>query len=111
MQKQIVYGIFSFLGLILTWYHNILFFLDKKSVSLADFINDCYINHASTSITNDITIAAIVFLIWSFFVAFELKLKGWFLVPISTLGIAFAFTFPLYLLIRERHININARLK
>lgn len=108
MKKQIIYGVLALLGITLTWYHNIQFGLQHGSFSLATFIAECFVNHAASSITWDVTIAAATFLTWSNIEAKRLQMKGWIVIPFITLGIALAFAFPLFLLLRERHL---ARLK
>lgn len=104
MKKQIIYGVLAVLGITLTWYHNIQFALEHGSFALDQFIADCFVNHAASSITWDVTIAAIAFLTWSNIESKRLQMKGWIAIPFLTLGIALAFALPLYLLLRERHL-------
>lgn len=104
MKKQIIYGVLALLGITLTWYHNIQFAMAHGSLALDQFIVDCFVNHAASSIAWDVTIAAIAFLTWSNIEAKRLQMKGWIAFPFLTLGIALAFAFPLFLLLRERHL-------
>ena len=104
MNKQIIYGVLALLGLSLTWYHNIQFGLQHGSMDMGLFIAECFANHAASSISWDVTIAAITFLIWSFTESKRLGMKSWPLIVPLTLGIAFAFAFPLFLLLRERRL-------
>ena len=73
-------------------------------MDMGQFIADCFVNHAASSITWDVTIAAATFLTWSNIEAKRLQMKRWWLIPILTLGVALAFAFPLFLLLRERHL-------
>lgn len=105
MKKQVLYAVLALLGITLTWYHNIQFTLQQGGeFSALVFIADCFVNHAASSIAWDVTIAAITFLVWSNIEARRLQMKGWILIPFLTLGIALAFAFPLFLLLRERHL-------
>lgn len=104
MKKQMIYGVLAIAGLCLTWYHNIQFMLANGIDSGSGFITACFVNHASSSIAWDVTIAAAAFLTWSNIEVRRLQMKRWWPYPIITLGIALAFAFPLFLLLRERHL-------
>ena len=104
MKTQIIYGILALLGISLTWYHNIHFAMEHGGMDMGRFIADCFVNHAASSISWDVAIAAATFLTWSNVEARRLQMKHWWLIPILTLGIALAFAFPLFLLLRERHL-------
>lgn len=104
MKKQIIYGVLAVLGISLTWYHNIQFALAYGAFDLGRFIADCFVNHAASSISWDVAIAAATFLTWSNIEAKRLQMKHWWAIPVLTLGIALAFAFPLFLLLRERHL-------
>lgn len=104
MKKQIIYGVLALLGITLTWYYNIQFALQYGAMDMGQFIADCFVNHAASSISWDVIIAAATFLTWSNIEAKRLQMKHWWLIPILTLGIALAFAFPLFLLLRERHL-------
>lgn len=104
MKKQVIYGVLALLGLGLTWYNNIMFAFDVGGFSLTQFVADCFVNHASSSISWDVTIAAITFLVWSQGEARRIQYKGWWLIPVLTVAVALAFAFPLFLLLRERHL-------
>ncbi len=104
MKKQIIYGVLALLGISLTWYHNIQFAIQHGSMDMGIFIAECFSNHAASSISWDVTIAAIAFLTWSNVESKRLQMKGWPVIAVLTLGVAFAFAFPLFLLLRERHL-------
>lgn len=103
--KQIFYGLMAIVGVCATWYFNIQAMQIDPNFSFAVFISDNYVNPSSASITNDITVVLVVFFFWSFFEARKLKMKHWWVyVPLSV-GIAIAFAYPLFLLMRERAIE------
>jgi hypothetical protein len=103
-QKQILFGLLSIAGLIGTWYFNIQFMHEGGPSSAVKFIRDVYANNASSSIGNDVTIAAIAFLVWSYFEAKRLAMKLWWLFIPLTICIALACAFPLFLMLRERKL-------
>lgn len=110
MSKSFIYGILTFLGAVLTWYYNIQFIqtapLDSSPFL---FVNQLFVNHATSSISVDIAIACTTFWFWSFHETKRLKMTTpWWPFLVTSLGISFAFAFPLFLLFRERHLLKNS---
>ena len=66
---QIVYGLASIVGLVVTWYFN----LQIDGGGFASFISDLYVNSASSSIANDLFVVVFTFLVWS---SLEIKRLG-----------------------------------
>lgn len=93
------YFVLAIMGLFVTWYFN----LQPREIN---FIADLYANSASSSITNDLIVVVIAFLVWSFIETGRLKISYWWWAVcfILTFLIAAAFTVPLYLLLRERRL-------
>ena len=81
--------------------------LTPGDFTLSAFIADNYVNAASASITNDLLVVTLVFLFWSFWEARILGLKHWWVFISLTFGIAIAVAYPLFLLLRERRLNIS----
>ena len=107
MKKQLIYGVLAVVGICLTWYHNIQFAVENGSLALGDFITQCFVNHASSSITWDVTIAAITFLTWANIECKRLQMgKVWWGILVVTCGGALACGFPLFLLLRERRLAV-----
>lgn len=104
-KKEVAYAALAMAGLVLTWYHNLHFLAETGSIDIRDFIIACFVNHASASIAWDVSIAAATFLTWSYIEAKRLQMSRWWLMPLFTFGIALAFAFPLFLLLRERRIR------
>jgi hypothetical protein len=102
---QIIYGLFSLVGVIATWYFNIPMIIANDGFSLALFISDNYINDSSASIMNDIAVVGSVFIVWSFVESRRLSIPYWWFYAITTFCIALAFAFPLFLLFRERKLE------
>ncbi len=96
---QIFYLLLAIVGLFVTWYFN----LQPRETG---FIADLYTTSASASITNDLTVVVIAFLVWSFFETGRLKLSYWWWSAcfVFTFLIAAATTVPLFFLLRERRL-------
>lgn len=103
---QIVYGLLAITGLCLTWYWNLQFMRLHGGFSVTTFIGQNYLNPASASISNDLVVVAVTFLAWAFFEMRRLSMRFWWLYVLLTFGVALAFTFPLFLLMRERRIIV-----
>ncbi len=98
---QVFYGIMSIIGLFVTWYFN----LQPRETG---FIADLYTTSASASITNDLGVVVTAFLVWSFVETGRLKMsyRFWSALFVFTFLIAAATTVPLFLLMRERRLNM-----
>lgn len=100
----------AIIGVIVTWYCNLHFIAENGGFSLTQYLYDNYyangkINMASASISNDIIVVAVVFFIWSYQEAKTLEMKNWWLYVVLTFGVAIAFSYPLFLLMRERRLD------
>lgn len=104
--RQIIYGLAALIGIIVTWYFNLQIIL-YEGFTVSKFISDNYVNAASASVSNDLTVVVFVFLFWSFLEARKLKMRHWWLFPVLTFTVAIAFTYPLFLLMRERKLSVN----
>lgn len=102
-RNMIIYGILAGLGLAIPWYYNIQFF--ATGGSLLQFLQIGFANPAASSISADISIACCTFLIWMFFESFRLRMRYWLIFIVLTFLVAFAFAFPLFLMIRERKLE------
>ncbi|MCZ6802583.1 MAG: DUF2834 domain-containing protein [Proteobacteria bacterium] len=103
--RQFVYGITAIVGIFVTWYFNIQFMLESGGFSILQFVSDNYVNAASASIINDISVAVFTFLFWSFFEARKIGMRNWWVYVVLTFVIAIAFAFPLFMLMRERCLS------
>lgn len=104
--RTFLFGLLALAGAALTWYFNIQFMLDKGGTfSLLTFIQDGFANPAAASLTCDVAVAAVAFLLWLPFEAHRLQMRRWWVYALLTVGVAFAFSFPLFLLMRERRLQ------
>jgi hypothetical protein len=106
-----MYGLFSIVGVIATWYFNIPMIIVNDGFSLTLFITDNYVNYSSASIMNDIAVVGSVFIVWSFVESRRLSISYWCFYVITTFFIALAFSFPLFLLFRERKLEAMRKAK
>jgi hypothetical protein len=97
----------AILGLILVAYYNMLYFAGSPDIYFTTYIKTLLVNHATTALTLDIYICALVFSIWVFNDAKSLKIKWPFLYIVLCFGVSLAFAFPLYLAMRERSLEKN----
>jgi hypothetical protein len=100
-----VYLLLAVAGLIGTWTFNVL-----AVVQMADFIGDLVTSGpAVSSITIDLLVAAVAGSVFIIVEARRLRMRfGWLYVVGAGLT-AFAFTFPLFLAMRQRHLTRLAR--
>lgn len=100
-----VYLLLAVAGLIGTWTFNLL-----AIVQMADFIGDLVTSGpAVSSITVDLLVVAVAGSVFIIVEARRLGMRfGWLYVVAAGLT-AFAFTFPLFLAMRQRHLTRTAR--
>jgi hypothetical protein len=104
--RTILYGLLALAGAAVTWYFNIKFMIDARGAfSLATFIQQGFANPAAASLASDVSLGAVVFLLWLPFEARRLMMRRWWVYAVLTLGVAFACAFPLFLLMRERRLE------
>jgi len=100
-----VYLLLAVAGLIGTWTFNVL-----AVVQMADFIGDLVTSGpAVSSITIDLLIAAVAGSVFIIVEARRLRMRFGWLYVIGAGLTAFAFTFPLFLAMRQRHLTRLAR--
>jgi hypothetical protein len=105
--KHLIYIILAITGLIWCWMHGIAWMVEGGNiVNLPSFFIDSYKSgSAAAFLTVDIAIAWATFMIWVVGDAAKIGLgakTGWIFIGLSFLGTCFAF--PVYLVVRERHL-------
>ena len=100
MKLKYVYVILAIIGCIATWYFNFKFYQLEVDTSIQNFIALTATTYPAKSISADISVVAITFIIWMLVESFKLNIKYWWLVLISTFLVALAFSFPLFLYLR-----------
>lgn len=103
--RQWIYGILAIAGIAATMYYNLAFIEQHGGFSVALFVSESYANAASSSITNDLTVAVFAFLVFLFVEARRLEMRFVWVYFLLTFSVAFAFSLPFFLLMRERRLN------
>lgn len=101
MKAKHLYLVFAFLGLVLTWYYNIQFYIISENTSILYFIKQTTTTLPAKSIAADISVVAVTFLVWMVYESLTLKIRYWWLIVLLTFLVALAFSFPLFLYLRE----------
>ena len=99
---MIFYGVFAMAGLVVPWYFNIRFMMESgEMITPQGLIAGGFVTPLASSLTSDFLIGTTPVLVWMVVEAKRLKMKyRWAYVALTFL-IAFAFSCPLFLLMRE----------
>jgi len=104
MLKALYLGL-SVLGLVVPWYYNVLFMQEAGGFELMAFIKACFTTHPASSITVDLLIGASAFSLWMIVESFRIKMRHVWVYFVLSTCVAFAFAAPLFLFMRERHLE------
>ena len=100
-----LYLFLSILGAILTMMSNFEFAVQYgKSFDIINFISLANANPAAQSISRDLLVGASAVFIWIVNESKKLNIKNMWIVYVGTFLIAFAFSAPFFLFLRERRI-------
>ena len=108
--KEFVYGMLTILGVVLPWYFNIQFMQSTGNwtFDVPAFVEAGYANAASSSLSVDLGVMTVTYLLWMFNEARKLGMKHTWLYFSLTFLVAVACSFPLFLLMRERHLKAQS---
>ena len=97
--------IFMVAGIVFPWYYNLQTITPGVDFisNMTFFVTQTFANSASASTSLDIFIAYLTFIVWVLYDGYSIKLPYYWAYPILGFLISFAFIFPAYLLMRERH--------
>jgi len=98
-----IFALLAVLGAALPWYFNLHFL--AAAGNLFGFLRAGFANPAVASVTVDIFIASVTFLIWMVMEARRLRMRHWWVYIVLTFSIAFACGFPLFLMMRQRRLR------
>ena len=101
MKFKHFYLFLTVLGISYTWYYNIQYFQTVENPSLINFFKDTQSNFAGKSFGADLTVVVLTFFVFMIPESIRLKIKYWWVLIPLTFLIAIAFTFPLFLYMRE----------
>jgi hypothetical protein len=105
MKIKYIYLFLAVVGLILTWYYNFKFYQLEPDTSIQNFIALTTTTWPAKSISADISVVAVCFIVWMINESFKLEIKLWWLVLILTFLVALAFSFPLFLYLRANRLE------
>ena len=101
MKRKYIFLVISIIGIFYTWFYNIQYFITYEEASLVHFFELAQSNFAGKSFGADLTVVVLTFFVWFIPDARKLKVKAWWVIIPLTFLIAVAFSFPLYLYLRE----------
>lgn len=107
--REAAYAGLALVGLLGTWYFNIQYVAQGGGFSPAAWLRLGFVNPAAASITVDLLVAFAVFLVWTPLEARRIGMRAGWLYPVLGVLVAFAFAFPVFLLMRDRHLRFQAR--
>ena len=100
-----LYFFLSIIGAILTMMANFNFVMEYGNIfDIKNFISLANANPAAQSISRDLLVGASAVFIWIINESKKLNIKNMWIVYIGTFLIAFAFSAPFFLFLRERRI-------
>ena len=101
MKLKHLYLLLTVLGVLYTWYYNIQYFQTTETPSLVHFFKEAQSNFAGKSFGADLTVVVVTFFVFMIPESIRLKIKYWWILLPLTFLIAIAFSFPLFLYMRE----------
>jgi hypothetical protein len=105
MKRKYLFLALSVLGICYTWYYNIQWFQMAENPTFVNFFSDAQTNFAAKSFGADLTVVVLTFFVFMIPEAIRLKIKFWWVLIPLTFLIAIAFTFPLFLYLRENQLE------
>jgi hypothetical protein len=105
MKRKHLFLALTVIGITYTWYFNIQYFQTVENPSMTSFLNDAQANFAGKSFGADLTVVVFTFFAFMIPESLRLKIKYWWVLILLTFLVAVAFTFPLFLYLRENSIE------
>ncbi len=96
-----IYFALAILGLVATWVFNLQYFIASQDIAFSTYLRTLLVNPATTAVTIDIYVCAVVFSIWVFREAKRVGMKWPFAYVLLSFGIGLGFALPLFLGFRE----------
>ena len=107
--RELLLAVVAAIGLVGTGYYNARYIGGGGGVfDLSGFARLAFVNDISSTLTIDAFVAWLAFTIWAPLESRRLGMRFGWAYPVIGLLVALAFAFPLYLLLRERHLRRGA---
>ncbi|HUO84908.1 MAG TPA: DUF2834 domain-containing protein [Thermoanaerobaculia bacterium] len=104
--REGIYALLALTGAVVTWFFNLKYVAEGGSfLDMGAIANLLFANSIVASFTADILVAFATFAVWSVVEARRLGMRAGWIYPLLGLTVAFAFAFPLFLFVRERHLR------
>lgn len=110
-RREAVYALFAIVGLIGTWIFNAQYAVQTDGFDPVEWLRLGFVNPAAASLTIDVLVAFAVFIVWALAESRRIGMRHGWLYPVLGLLVAFAFAFPLFLLLRERYLRTMSSLE
>jgi hypothetical protein len=107
--RQIVYLALALVGLAGTMYFNQQWLAGPFEHTVEGFVRPSFGNSASSSISVDLTITFLAACVWMITDGRRIGMRRPWLYAIGGMVTAIAFTFPLFLAMRERHLDVTTQ--
>ena len=102
----IFYGVFAAAGAVVPWYFNMVWMRESGSLlTPSALVAGGFVTPLTSSLTSDFFIGTTPVLVWMVVEARRLGMRHWWAYVVGTFAIAFAFTCPLFLMMRELKLN------
>jgi hypothetical protein len=101
-----LYALIALVALVATWHQNLEYFGPGGAGpgALAIFVRDTFANPAAASITLDLALLTLAVLVWMVLEGRRLAIPFFWVYIVLGFAIAISFTFPLFLIARERRL-------
>lgn len=102
----VFYGLCTAAGAVVPWYYNLRFMRESGELLTPQrWLAEGFVTPLAGSITSDFLIGTIPVLVWMVVEARRLRMRHLWVYVLGTFLVAFAFTCPLFLLMREWHLQ------
>ncbi len=105
MKLKYLFLLLAILGVCYTWYFNIQFYLTEEDTSLLNYMAQTKVTFPAKSFSADLLVVVLTFFVWYIPEAIKLKIKNWWILIPLTFLVAIAFTFPLFLYLRQAKLE------
>ncbi len=107
--REVTYAVLALAGLLIPWYFNLGYAASGASLlDLGAAARLAFANPVSSSLSADVFIAFAAFALWAWPEARRIGMRAGWVYPLLGLIVAFAFAFPLFLLLRERRLRARS---
>ena len=100
--RAAVYAILCIPGVVVPWFFNLQHY--SAGGTTAEFLSLGFVNPVAASLTSDLVVGSAAFVVWMIVEARRLEMRWW-IYLLATFGVAFAFSAPLFLWMRERRLS------